>query len=168
VNTVLKVIAIIAAAWIQVAAFGHVRPLGVVPNVMMIVVALFALWGNATTALVAAVGGGLLLDLAAGGGPFGLRMGFLVVLVLAIVAFRQRGMQSDSVVTGLAVVAIATVVFNIAILATIPHGINAVVVSRIARELVDNLIITGSIYLLRANLSSNRGTSMELGPRIGL
>jgi rod shape-determining protein MreD len=150
-KTGLGVIAVVAAAWFQVSFFGHVRPLGVMPNLMLVVVVLFGLWSNATPALVAAIGGGLLLDLASGS-DFGLRMAFYLVMALGVVASRQLGVQADSLITAAIAVLIGCLLYNMVVLATLGVSPSWLVAGRIGRELLDDLAALLFIYLVRINL----------------
>jgi rod shape-determining protein MreD len=158
--------AVVLAAWLQVSWFGHVRPLGVMPNVLLVVIALFGLWSNATPALAAALGGGLLLDLASGS-DFGLRMAFYVVMVLAIIAGKQIGLHADSLVTALLVVLVGTLLYDLVVLATLGAPINATVIGLIGRELIDNIVILGVIMAVRLNLPHRSHTTLELDKGFG-
>ncbi len=73
----------LVAVWLQLAWLPFVRPWGVVPNVVLIVVVLAALELPVSAGLGLAIVAGLLLDLA-GGGWFGWSMLVLVTLVLAV------------------------------------------------------------------------------------
>lgn len=157
---VLGIILVILAVWVQTAWFGHVRPLGVIPNLMLVLVILFGLWSNASPTLAAAIGGGLLLDLASGS-DFGLRMGFYGVLALAVVAVRQLGV-SNGLLLGCALTITGTIVFNLVILATLRAGLSYVAEVRIGLEVIDNLVLMGLAFVLRANLSRNSRTNLEL------
>jgi rod shape-determining protein MreD len=156
------VLAVAVAAWLQVSWFGHVRPLGVIPNVMLLAVILFALWSDATPALVAAIGGGLLLDLASGS-DFGLHMAFYVVMVLAIIAGRQLGLHATSLVTGVAATIFGTLLYNLVVLATIKAPISPLVAGRVGRELVVNLILLALLYVAAANIGGRSRVTAELG-----
>jgi rod shape-determining protein MreD len=153
-----------AAAWLQVSWFGHVRPLGIIPNCMLLVVIVYALWSDATPALAAAIGGGLLLDLASGS-DFGLRMAFFVVTALTLVAGRQLGLHATSFVTGIVATIVGTLLYNLVVLATIRASIGAVVISRVGRELVVNLILLALIYVVAANIRGRGRHASE--PTIG-
>jgi rod shape-determining protein MreD len=160
------IVAVVLAAWLQTTWFGHVRPLGVMPNVMLVVIVLFGLWSNASPTLAAAIGGGLLLDLASGS-DFGLRTAFFAVVALAIVAGRQYGLHSESVLAGLAIVALGTVLYNVVVLATIGAPIAPVVVQRIGAELIDNEVILLLLMLARVNLGGGRvRATFDLGARL--
>ena len=153
-------VAVLAAAWLQVAAFGHLRPLGVMPNVMLVAVILFSLWSDATPALAVAVGGGLLLDLASGS-DFGLRMAFYVVVALAIIAGRQLGLHADLMITGAVAVVLGTLLYDGLILATLKAAPNGLIMGRIGRELIDNLALLTLAYLVRANSHRPSQTNLE-------
>jgi rod shape-determining protein MreD len=159
---VAQALVVVFGAWLQVSWFGHVRPLGVMPNVVLVVVVLFGLWSDATAALAAAIGGGFLLDLASGS-DFGLRMAFYVVVVLALVAGKQIGLHADSLVTPLLAVIIGTIIYNLAVLATLGAPISGVVISRVGAELVDNVVLLGLVTLVRLNLPRRSRTTLELG-----
>jgi rod shape-determining protein MreD len=161
VKTIAKIVAVVVAAWIQVSWFGHVRPLGVMPNVMLVVVVLFGLWSNATPAVAAALGGGFLLDLASGS-DFGLRMAFYAVVALAIVAGRQIGLHTDYIITALLAVVVGTILYNVVVLAALGAPLHSVELSRIGRELIDNTVILGLLMLVRLNLSQRPRTTVQL------
>jgi len=147
----LGTVAVVLAAWLQVSFFGHVRPLGVMPNLMLVVVVLFGLWSNATPALVVAIGGGLLLDLASGS-DFGLRMAFYLVMALGLVAARQLGVQANSLVTAIIAVVIGCLLYNLVVLAALGAPPSWLVAGLIGRELVDDLVAMLLVYLVRINL----------------
>jgi rod shape-determining protein MreD len=153
---------VLLAAWLQVSLFGHLRPLGIIPNCMLLTVIVFGLWSDATPALAAAVGGGLLLDLASGSN-FGLNMAFYVVVALAIIAGRQLGLHATSLVTGIAITIIGTLLYNLVILATIKASVSGVVAGRVGRELVVNLVLLALLYVIRANIGSRSRVTAELG-----
>lgn len=156
VSITLQIFVTLVAVWVQFSWFGPLRPFDVVPNVMLIVVVLAALWSSATTALLMAVFGGILLDVVSGA-DFGLRTGFFTLVALAIIAARQFGLHAESVPTALGILVLATVSFNVAILgsigtASIEWG---VVWWRIGAEILLNGIILIALYGLR-ELTRNR------------
>ncbi len=165
-KTVAGILAVVLAAWLQVSWFGHWRPLGVMPNVMLITVVAFAAWSNATTALAAAIGGGFLLDLASGS-DFGLHIAFYAVVVLAIVAGKQLGVQGDSLVTMLLAVVLGTVVYDALILSTLGMPLSPVVFSRIGRELADNLALMILVLIVSVNLPRRTKTTLEIQKGLG-
>lgn len=147
-KTILVLLGVILAACIQVAWFGHVRPLGVMPNIVLIIVIVSALWWEATPSLAVALLGGLLLDLTSGS-DFGLRMGFFSVVVLAIVALKQLGLHSTSVITGIGLLVVATILSSAAILATIQAPFSFMAAGKIGAEVIVNIAVMLSLYLLR-------------------
>jgi len=156
------ILAVAATAWLQIAWFGHVRPLGIIPNCMLLVVIMLALLSDATPALAAAIGGGLLLDLASGS-DFGLNMAFYVVTALAIIAGRQLGLHATSVITGIVAAILGTVLYNLVLLAALKAPLSGVAVSRIGRELLLNLILLLLMYVVVANLRGRSRVTAELG-----
>ena len=161
-RVVSGIVAVAFTAWLQVSWFGHVRPLGIIPNCMLLVVIVFALWSDATPALVAAIGGGLLLDLASGS-DFGLNMAFYVVTALALIAGRQLGLHATSIVTGIVATILGTLLYNLVVLATIQEPISSIVVSRVGRELALNLILLLLLYIVAANVRGRSRVTAELG-----
>lgn len=166
-RSVLYTATVILAAWLQIAGLGTLKPLGIVPNVMLVVVTLFALRLNASQALAAAVLGGWLLDAAAGGSAFGLHIAFYVVLALGIIAGRQLGVQVGASITGLVIVAVGTVVYNLAVLATLATRVPLAVISSIGRELCVNLALVAIFYIVRANLDRQTRGGLEVTSGFG-
>jgi cell shape-determining protein MreD len=149
--------------WLQLSLLGHLRPLGVVPALVMVAVILAALWLEATPTLVAAIVGGLLLDMASGA-DFGLRTGFFMVAALAVIAARQFGLHAESLAPAMAIVVVATLAFNLAVVA----GANAtgadwvVIAQRIGLEALVNTLLLMAAFTLRAVASDRRRVSAEL------
>lgn len=83
---------------------------------MIVAIIIASLRFSATFTLALAIGGGLLLDITSGS-DFGLRMAFYTTLALALIIVRQLGFHLESwwVMAGAA--AMATLVFNLAIIA---------------------------------------------------
>lgn len=158
------ILIVLVAAWVQISWFGQLRPLGVIPNVMIVTIVLFSLWANATSCMAAALGGGLLLDMASGA-DFGLRTAFFMVLALAVVAGRQLGMHAEAFITAVGVVAVATILYNIAVLTTFSASFSAIIPLRIGAELIDVTVLTAVIYLVRLLINDRRPskqTSLEV------
>lgn len=153
----LRLGGVLVVAGLQLSLFGHLRIFGVEPNLMLILVALTALWANATPALATAVGGGILMDLASGS-DFGLRTAFLTAICLAIIAVKQLGAHTESLWAALAAITVGTLVFDLLVVASSGAGhIQAgYVASIIGRELVLNIVITTGVYLLRVLVIDRR------------
>lgn len=143
----LPLIFCLAAALLEVAFLGHLRPLGVMPNLVVIAVTLAALWSQASPTLVAALAAGLVLD-SASGVDFGLRTAFLAALAVSAIAARQLGLHADSLVAAAGIVAVATVLFNLAVIAGLPAAaLNwQTIGTRIGLELAVNLLLTAAIW----------------------
>jgi Ca2+/Na+ antiporter len=101
---------------VQVAFIPALRPLGVVPNLALVLVVLVGLRGTASLALGVALAGGLLLDLTSGA-DFGLRLGLLVLVALATGFVHRAGLQASGTMLALAMVAAGTVVADLTVLA---------------------------------------------------
>lgn len=141
--------ALLAAVIIQLSWFSHVRPFGVMPNLVLTVVIVTALWSRATTALASAVVCGILLDLASGS-DFGLRTAFFTVVVLAIIATRQLGLHAESFSIALAITAAATILANLMIVLSVigsTAGVDwSVVALRVALEVLYNSILIAILF----------------------
>jgi cell shape-determining protein MreD len=108
---------------VQIGFMAALRPLGVVPNLVLVFVVLAGLLGTASRSLAAALVGGLLLDLTSGA-DFGLRLGLLVVLALATGLVHRAGLNVSGVTMALALVALATFIADAAVLAGLAGAIS--------------------------------------------
>lgn len=134
---------------LQIGFVPALRPGGVVPNLVLCLVALVGLYGSATMALAVALGCGLLVDLASST-DFGLRVALLVLVALVAGLVYRAGLELSGPVVELVLVAAGTVVANAAVLVDLvgvtgswPLGL---VVGKLGLELVLNL---GCTLLLR-------------------
>jgi rod shape-determining protein MreD len=134
---------------IQVSWLPFIRPFGVVPGLVMVVVVLMALEHTTRLALAVAVAAGLALDLASGAN-FGLWTGLLVLQVLAAAYIRQAGIEVDGPTVPLAMVVVGTILLTVLVLLSLMRSLGNVpagwVAARVAGELVINL---GLVMLLR-------------------
>src|SRR5471032_2090666 len=110
----LVVIAILAVL-LQVSLLPALRPLGVVPNLMLVVVVLMGLEGTASVALVVAVVGGVAVDMASGAN-FGLWTGVLVLAALATGLIHRSGVELGGSVVAVILVTAGTILEAIVIL----------------------------------------------------
>ena len=101
---------------LQIFFVPALRPLGVVPNAILVLVVLAGLLSTASAALGTALAGGLLLDLTSGDGFFGLRICLLALLALAAGLIHRAGLELSGPIMALGLVAVATVVINAAAL----------------------------------------------------
>ena len=140
----LLTLTLIVAVILQVSFLGAWRPLGVVPNLVLVTLIWLSFTLPVQSLLIAAAGSGLALDLLSGA-DFGLRMVFMLTVALAILVIRQLGADVESMSLGLAVVAAATVFYNLAVLAGLvalgAHlpGVN--IAGIIGREIILNLLL---------------------------
>lgn len=102
----------VIAAILQVSLMGALRIGGVVPNLVLVLVVCLVIWGAASEALLAAVLGGVIMDIS-GAGNFGLAVSSLVVICLALVALRQLGVDGHAWLVRLGLVAAATLLWGI-------------------------------------------------------
>lgn len=156
----LKIAAVAAAVWAQTGLFGHVRPLGVMPNLLLVTILFFGLYGTATTTLGAAVLGGFLLDLASGT-DFGLRTAFFSVVALAVVAARQLGLRPESVVTVVLLTAAGTILFDLAVLSVVKAPVPAGAYLTIAKEALVNIVLAFIVAGARAVVRGHRAVRAE-------
>lgn len=144
--------ALLAAVLMQIAWFSHVRPFGVMPNLVLVVVVVTALWSRATAALASAIVAGLLLDLASGA-DFGLRTAFFTVVTLAVIALRQLGVYAESFLMAVATVAICTVIANLLIVFGVVGTTGGVdwlaVLQRISIEVGLNTVLLAILFGIR-------------------
>lgn len=135
---------LLVTVWLQVGFLGAWRPLGILPNLLMVVIIFAGLVRGATETVAMGAAGGLLLDLASGS-DFGLRMGFYTVLALVVVVMRQTGANLENLSLVWLITAVGTLVYNLAVLvgvwsagATVPLNLAG---RRIGIEMVMNLIL---------------------------
>jgi hypothetical protein len=138
----------VACVLLQVGLLPALRPLGVVPNLMLVLVVLVGLEGTASAALALAVVGGLAVDLASGAN-FGLWTGVLVVAALTAGLLRRAGVELAGPAVGMVMVAVGTVVMSVVILAGLVNVVGAwpigALAGRITTELVLNLILMAGL-----------------------
>ncbi len=117
-NKLWIAILILATIWLQVNFLGALRPFGVVPNVMLITVALVALTATASEAIMAAIVGGCILD-SLSGADFGLRTAFYSLVALGVISGVRGGVDFEKLPQMLGLVTLATVSYNLAVLANL-------------------------------------------------
>jgi len=106
---------VIITAWLQIYFMGGMRPFGVVPNLLLIVMICAGQTCSASETLAMALGGGLLVDLASGS-DFGLRMAFYSVVALAVLVARQRGLNFENAALLLAGVTAGGLLYNLLVI----------------------------------------------------
>jgi len=130
---------------LQLSLLPGLRPLGVVPSLALVLVVLVGLEGTASQALVAAVTGGVALDLGSSA-DFGLWTGLLVVTALMTGLLHRAGVELESVMWSLALVAGGTIVVSLLILVGIADSVGrwqwGLVIWRLVAQLGLNLALT--------------------------
>jgi hypothetical protein len=102
---------VVAGVIAQLSLLPMVRPFGVVPNVIVVLIVLIALETPASVSLVLAVVSGLIIDVITGTNV-GLWTGVLVLEVLAIGMVRQAGIEIHGLIVGGVLVAAGIVVLT--------------------------------------------------------
>lgn len=159
------VVLAIASILMQISLLPALRPFGVVPNLALVMVTLIGLEGTASTALMAAVAGGVVLDMASGAN-FGLWTAVLVLAALAAGLVHRAGIELGGPTVAVVIVAIGTVVETTVIVlgvagsATLQPG---VIVSRLMAELALNLVLTIMLRPLVRHVVPVAAASGEIG-----
>lgn len=142
-------VALLAAAMLQISFIPAWRPLDVVPNLALALVMIVAIWVPTSEALVAAVAAGFILDMA-GARNFGLWTGIFMLVVLVAGLVHRAGIELDQVAVPVVIVAVATLVATGLILAGLVRGAGhwsaGGTIGRLSLELVLNLML---VLLLR-------------------
>ncbi len=130
---------------VQVGFLAALRPFGVVPDAALALVALIGLTGTASTALLVGLVGGLAMDLTSGA-DFGLRIGLFTLVALVTGLVHRAGLTLSGPLVALVLVAVATVVGDVAILAGLAtHSVSwplGVILGRLGWEIMLNLGLT--------------------------
>jgi rod shape-determining protein MreD len=117
------VAAVLLTVWLQAYFFAAWRPLGVVPNLLLLVVIYAGLARNASETVAVAVTGGLALDLISGT-DFGFRMGFYSMLALVVIVSRRSGADYDNIGIVLAAAVAGTVFYNLGIVLSMSKSLS--------------------------------------------
>jgi cell shape-determining protein MreD len=155
---------LLAVVSLQTAFFGYVRPFGVMPNLLLVVVLMQGLFGSASGAVAMGIGGGLLLDIASGS-DFGLRTAFYASLTLAVIVIRQLGLHLDALWVTALVAIVATIGFDIAILFTIGFanlgGQFGIIFGKILIESAENMLLALLAQLIIMSVGSSSKTDIS-------
>ncbi len=157
---VALVLGSVACILLQMSWLPALRPLGVVPNLALVWVALVGLEGTASVTMVVAVAGGFALDLASGAN-FGLWTGVLVLVALTMGLLHRAGVELGGGVVALVMVAVGTLLMTLVILAGLvnvtSHWPVAALSARFGLELLLNLLLTVTLRPLARWLVSGPG-----------
>jgi hypothetical protein len=112
------ILVVVVAVLVQVSLLPALRPLGVVPNLVLGLVALVGLEDTASLALAVAVAAGITLDVASGI-PFGMWTVVLVLAALVTGLIHRAGLElAGGLVAGSIVVA-GTIIMNLGVLLSV-------------------------------------------------
>ncbi len=103
-----------AAVLIQLSLLPALRPFGVVPNLLLVVIVLVCLSLPTSEVLVAAAAGGLVLDLGSGAN-FGLWTGVLMLVALVGGVLHRAGIELDRAPVAPALVAVGTILIAVGV-----------------------------------------------------
>jgi rod shape-determining protein MreD len=129
---------------LQLGFLPALRPFGVVPNILLVIVVLVGLEATSSQALVVAVCAGLATDLASGAN-FGLWTGLLVVAALATGLLHRAGFELGGSLVAMVLVASGTLIETLVILLGLVDTVSSwpvgLLLARFCTELVLNLIL---------------------------
>lgn len=156
----------LVVVWLQLAFLPLVGLWGVVPNLAMVVVIVLAARVPAGTSLLIAATIGWLLDVGAGS-DYGLRTAFYVLVALVTVTLSRMGSDLDNLSLVASLVAGATIIYNLAILAnlaflqvSIPAGY---VSAHIVAEVMMNLIMLIPVRWLIGKVIGRKSSDIVVG-----
>jgi rod shape-determining protein MreD len=137
-------IVIIIVLMLQVGFLPAWHPFSVVPDLLLATVICLALYTTATEALICAIVVGLALDLSSGA-DFGLRLGFYVVVALAVSLLSRAGLALDSLPWRLGLATILVLLANgVILIGLVIHGAGlpgSVVASRLIISVMLELVL---------------------------
>ncbi len=129
----------------QVSLLPALRPFDVVPNLLLVLVVLIGLRSTVSQALLLAVLGGIVMDLASGS-DFGRDMGILVLGALSTGLVRRSGLTLTGPLVAVGLVAVMTLAATALSLAgifdSLSGSLSGRILSTLVGELVLNLVLT--------------------------
>ncbi|HUD11300.1 MAG TPA: hypothetical protein VMS08_02740 [Candidatus Saccharimonadia bacterium] len=138
------VVLAVAAVVLQTSLLPALRPFGVVPNLMLVIVVLVGLEGTSSSALVIAVAGGVVCDMASSAN-FGLWTGLLVLAALVTGLLHRAGLELSGPVVAAIMIAAGTLLETAVILLGLVNVVQswpvASLLGRFGAELVLNLLL---------------------------
>jgi len=105
---------VLVCAGLQLGFWPFVRPFGVVPQMLLVVMVLTGLNLRIMTSLVLALASGLMVDVSSST-SFGLWTGMLVLTVLVGALVRQAGIETDQLLVPVAIIAAGTLMLDVAV-----------------------------------------------------
>lgn len=120
---------------LQISFLPALRPLGIVPNLPLVILLYASFELAASEALALAVGVGLLLDIASGV-DFGLRTAFLSFFALLVIIIRRTGADFTRLSMTLTAVVTAGILWDLAILASVVLAHETVSLGEVVRQVL--------------------------------
>ncbi len=160
----------VLTVWLGVSFLGAWRPLGVVPDLFLVVLVVAASSKiHASELMSMAIGGGFLLDYVSGI-DFGLRIAFFCFIALLMVIIRRTGADFERLSTKLVAVLGFTVLYDAVILVPLLWLKNSIslstVLNRVGMQLVLNAVLLGLLYWpLRRLFDIGAGTAPVINQR---
>lgn len=166
-NFIKLIIVTLLAVWLQLATLPAIRPLGIVPNLALVVVILLAIRLPVVTSLSLAVVIGWFLD-AGAGSDYGLRVTFYSLVVILTVFLRQLGSDLENLSLQASLVTAGTVVLNLAILANLAFQHTPLPLGYVGLRLLSEVIINVLLlFPVRWVMAKLFGRSTEMIVSIG-
>lgn len=135
------------AVVLQMSLLPGLRPFGVVPNLVLVVIVLASLYVVTSEALAAAAMSGLILDLVSNVN-FGLWTGVLMLTVIVVGLMRRSGIELDGLMMAVGLVSAATIVIALVIWATFIGKAANLAFSDVAGRLLIELVINLGLMMV--------------------
>ncbi len=146
-KTFLFWLASLALIFVQIGFVSALRPFGVVPNLILVVVVVVGLQATLSQSLVIALIGGLALDITSGA-DFGLRTVLLVLAALATGFVRRSGVTLNGPSIALLVVAASTIIIDLGILANVAGSVRVWPVAKLIGMIGIELLLNSLLVLM--------------------
>jgi rod shape-determining protein MreD len=151
---------------LQMSLLPALRPLGVVPNLVLVMVVLISLNVGTSEVLLGAILSGFVIDLA-NGTNFGLWMGILMLVALVVGIMQRSGLELAGVVAASVLVAAGTLVMTsviwLSLFASVANLAPLNLARSLAVELVLNLILMMALRRVVRRILAGTGAAHELG-----
>jgi rod shape-determining protein MreD len=132
---------------LQMSLLPALRPFGVVPNLVLVVVVLISLHAATSKVLLGAIVSGFVLDLA-NGTNFGLWTGILMLIALVVGLMHRAGLELHGVVAAAILVATGTLTMTIVIWLSLIVNLATIVPLSLIRSLTSELVLNLVLMIL--------------------
>ncbi len=131
----------------QLSLLPALRPLGVVPDVALVLVILVALEGTASLALGVGVAAGAVLDIGSGANV-GMWIGFLVVAAVSGGLVHRSGIETDRWWVPAVMIVVGTVVLTMVVLISMGNVVAHWPVGYLGRRLVAEVVLNIALMMV--------------------